>query len=161
MSFRGWNTDWAITWGMRCSVMFIRVKTSSKEEGMIAFTRGRSSQCLGLYQHVSEASQKWLSKAFIQRSVMPHQRLSKLGVLRSGFLRPITESSICRSPIPTSITIPIFLKPSFFSVYNYTPIKIFRHLFRAWISFLKMNSPLRWLLWEGIFLIWGVEGVIF
>ncbi len=39
MSFCGWNTDWAITWGMRCSAMFIRVKTSSKEEGMIAFTR--------------------------------------------------------------------------------------------------------------------------
>ncbi len=33
---------------------------------------------LGLYQqHVSEASQKRLSEAFIQWSVMPHQRLSK------------------------------------------------------------------------------------
>ncbi len=32
---------------------------------------------LGLYQHVSELSQKQLSKAFIQRSVMPHQRMSK------------------------------------------------------------------------------------
>ncbi len=41
------------------------------------------------------------------------------------------------------------------------PIKIFRHLFRAWISFLKMNSPLRWILWEVIFLIWGVEGAFF
>ncbi len=39
MSFQGWNTDWAITWDMRCSVMFIHVKTSSIEEGMIAFTR--------------------------------------------------------------------------------------------------------------------------
>ncbi len=39
MSFHGWNTDWAITWGMRCSVMFIRVKTSITEEGMIMFTR--------------------------------------------------------------------------------------------------------------------------
>ncbi len=39
MSFGGWNTDWAITWGMRCSVMFIHVITSSTEEGMIAFTR--------------------------------------------------------------------------------------------------------------------------
>ncbi len=24
--FRGWNTNWAITWGMRCSVMFICAK---------------------------------------------------------------------------------------------------------------------------------------
>ncbi len=39
MSFHSWNTDWAITCGMRCSVMFICVKTSSTEEGMIAFTR--------------------------------------------------------------------------------------------------------------------------
>ncbi len=37
MFFRGWNTDWAITWGMRCLVMFICIKTSSK--GIIAFTR--------------------------------------------------------------------------------------------------------------------------
>ncbi len=41
MSFRSWNTNWAFTWGMRCSVMFILVKTSSTEEGMIAFTRAR------------------------------------------------------------------------------------------------------------------------
>ncbi len=34
---------------------------------------GHSSQCLCLYQHVSEPSQKRLSEAFIQRSVMPHQ----------------------------------------------------------------------------------------
>ncbi len=34
MSFRSWNTDWAITWGMRCSVMFICVKTCSTEEGV-------------------------------------------------------------------------------------------------------------------------------
>ncbi len=51
MSFRGWNTDWVITWGMRCSVMFIRVKTSSRptEEGMMAFTRAplcSSLQCI-------------------------------------------------------------------------------------------------------------------
>ncbi len=36
-------------------------------------------------------------------------------------------------------------------IYSDDPIQIFWHLFRAWISFLKMNSPLRWLLWEGIF----------
>ncbi len=36
---------------------------------------------LGLYQHVSEPSQKRLSKAFIQRSVMPHQRLLKWHLL--------------------------------------------------------------------------------
>ncbi len=39
MFFREWNTDWGITWGMRYSVMFICIKTSSKEEGMITFTR--------------------------------------------------------------------------------------------------------------------------
>ncbi len=31
--------EWAITWGMRCSVMFLGVKTSSTEEGLIVFTR--------------------------------------------------------------------------------------------------------------------------
>ncbi len=96
MSFRGWNTDWAITWGMRCSVMFIRVKTSNTEEGMMAFTSlrrvttqtwepelittARVNACVG-FGHVSEPSQKRLSKAFIQRSVMPHQRLSKRHLL--------------------------------------------------------------------------------
>ncbi len=74
--------------------MFIHVKTSSTEEGMIVHSRsalhksaarhgsdtgtgadhGRSSQCLCC---VSEPSQKRLYEPFIQRSVMPHQRLSK------------------------------------------------------------------------------------
>ncbi len=36
---------------------------------------------LGLYQHVSEPSQKRLSEAFTQRSVIPHQRLSKRHLL--------------------------------------------------------------------------------
>ncbi len=40
-----------------------------------------SKLVLGLYQHVSEPSQKRLSKAFIQRSVMPHQRLRKRHLL--------------------------------------------------------------------------------
>ncbi len=96
MSFHGWNTVWAITWGTRCSVMFIRIKTSSTEEGMQALRSAQvcgvlrlrhgnrswsrpleSMLVLGLYQHVSEPSQKRLSKVFIQQSVMPHQRLSK------------------------------------------------------------------------------------
>ncbi len=67
-SFCGWNTDWAITWGMRCSVMFIRVKTSSRgrndrvhsrsallksaarhgSDMETGADRGRSSQCLCL-----------------------------------------------------------------------------------------------------------------
>ncbi len=66
MSFRGWNTYWVITRGMRCSVMFIHVKMSSTEEGMMAFTRARvtaqngnrswsrlleSMLVLGLYQN--------------------------------------------------------------------------------------------------------------
>ncbi len=85
MSFHGWNTDWAITWGMRCSVMFILIKISSTKEGVIAFTcaplctslRRVTAQTqepelivaalvmlvLGLYQHVSEPSQKRLTKA--------------------------------------------------------------------------------------------------
>uniref|UniRef100_A0A671PLJ8 Prolyl endopeptidase n=1 Tax=Sinocyclocheilus anshuiensis TaxID=1608454 RepID=A0A671PLJ8_9TELE len=38
--------------------------------------------CVGIiYPHVSEPSQKRLSKVFIQRSVMPHQRLSKRHLL--------------------------------------------------------------------------------
>ncbi len=36
-------------------------------------------------------------------------------------------------------------------IYNDDPIKICRYLFSSGISFLKMNSPLRWLLWERIF----------
>ncbi len=80
---------------MICSVLFIHIKTSSTEEVMIAFTRAiaalhksvvrngsdMSMLVLGLYQHVSEPSQKWLSKAFIERSVMPYQRLSKRHLL--------------------------------------------------------------------------------
>ncbi len=95
MSFCGWNTDWAITWGMRCSVMFIRVKTSSTEEGMITFThallctslrciygsdtgtgadRGRSSQCLcwvseaaprGVYTAICHATSKTVKTPFV------------------------------------------------------------------------------------------------
>ncbi len=33
-------------------------------------------------------------------------------------------------------------------IYNDDPIKICRYLLNSGISFLKMNSPLRWLLWE-------------
>ncbi len=64
--------------------MFIHVKTSSSEEGLMEFTRaplgtggdrGRSSQCL-CWVYTSTFLKR-LSKAFIQRSVMPHQRLSK------------------------------------------------------------------------------------
>ncbi len=36
---------------------------------------------LGSYQHVSEVSQKWLSKAFIEQTVIPHKRLSKRHLL--------------------------------------------------------------------------------
>ncbi len=64
MSFHGWNTNRAITWGMRLSVMFTHVKTTSTVEGMNVHScctlpsaglygshrgtgadRGRSSQC--------------------------------------------------------------------------------------------------------------------
>ncbi len=70
-NLRGWNTDWAITWGTRCSVMFICVKTKVKRKEWsrsLAFrsaikarhesaarhgsdtgtgaARGRSTQCL-------------------------------------------------------------------------------------------------------------------
>ncbi len=73
-----WLKHWVITWGIRCSVMFVCVKTSSTEEGMIAFTRAplctslqrimaqtREQELiaaalvmlvLGLCQHVSEPS---------------------------------------------------------------------------------------------------------
>ncbi len=50
--------------------------------GNLSWSRPLESMLvLGLYQRVSEPSQKWLSKAFIQRSVMPHQRLSKRHLL--------------------------------------------------------------------------------
>ncbi len=46
--FRGWNTNWAITWGMRCSVMFIRAKRKEWSCSLSAADRGRSNQCLCL-----------------------------------------------------------------------------------------------------------------
>ncbi len=69
-----------------------------------------------------------------------------LGVLRSGFLRAITESSICR-PIRSLIRY-IFLKLSFYNllflscriIHSDTPNSIFRHVFSVWISFVKMEG---------------------
>ncbi len=55
------------------------------------------------------------------------------------------------------IRLPIFFKACGI-IYSYDPIKICRHLFRAWVSFLKMNSPLSWLLWERIFNLKGGGG---
>ncbi len=72
-------------------------------------------------------------------------------------LRPIADHR--KQYLPIRSPIPIFLLCRI--IYSDTPIRIFWHLFRAWISFLRMNSPLRWLLWEGIFFIWGVEGAFF
>ncbi len=48
-------------------------RVTAQEPELIAATRVNAC----LYQHVSEPSQKRLSKPFIQCSVMPHQRLSK------------------------------------------------------------------------------------
>ncbi len=58
------------------------------------------------------------------------------------------------------IRLPIFFKACGI-IYSYDPIKICRHLFRAWVSFLKMNSPLSWLLWERIFNLKGGGGHFF
>ncbi len=80
-------------------------------------------------------------------------------MFRSGFLRPITDHDHRKQYLPIWSPIPIFL--SCIIIYSDDPIKIFRHLFRAWISFLKMNSPLRWLLWEGIFSFEGWRGAFF
>ncbi len=64
MSFCGWNTDWAITWGMRCSVMFIHVKTSSTEEGMIVFTRAPlCHHCTSLRRVTAQAQEPELIAA--------------------------------------------------------------------------------------------------
>ncbi len=87
-------------------------------------------------------------------------------MLQSGFLRPITDRWSQKAVSADKITDTNLFKAFCLSrriIYSDDPIKIFRHLliFRQIISFLKMNSPLRWLLWEGIFLIWGVEGGIF
>ncbi len=144
MSFRGWNTDCVITWGMRCSVMFIRVITSSTEEGMIAFSRTLLCSSLrhvtaqtqepeliaalelmlvsGLYQHISELSQKRLSKAFIQWSVMPHQRLSKWHLL---FEFPEEKKNVFvrYTCIPNRKTRTETVRYEY--VYRYTPIIIF------------------------------------
>ncbi len=77
-----------------------------------------------------------------------------LGVLRSGFLRPITDcrsqKAVSADPITdTDLFKAIFLScriiytPMICPIICDTPISIFRHLFSAWISFLKMGgSPL-------------------
>ncbi len=90
-------------WGMRCSVMFIRVKTISAKEGMIAFTlaprritaqtwepkliaAARVNACVGFIPPA-----RFWSKPFIQRSVMPHQRLSKRHLL---FEIPVVKKNV-------------------------------------------------------------------
>ncbi len=70
MSFCGWNTNWVIMRGMRCYSCLFRVKTSSKEEGMIALRATVRTE------------------AFIQRSVVPHQRRQN-GIYCLNFLKEI------------------------------------------------------------------------
>ncbi len=85
-----------------------------------------------------------------------------IGVLRSGFLRPITDCLSQEAVSVDTVTDTDLFKAFFLScriIYSNTPIRNFRHLFRAWISFLKMGGIS--LLWEGIFLIWGVEGSLY
>uniref|UniRef100_A0A671NU70 Ras-related protein Rap-1b n=1 Tax=Sinocyclocheilus anshuiensis TaxID=1608454 RepID=A0A671NU70_9TELE len=53
-------------------------------------------------------ARQWNNCAFLESSAK-----SKINVLDVRFLRPITESSICRYQSP----IPIFLKPSFYHLY--------------------------------------------
>ncbi len=70
-------------------------------------------------------------------------QLLLLGVLRSGFLRPITgcqsQKPVSADPITdTDLFTAIFLSCTI--IYSDTPISIFRHLFSAWISFLKMGG---------------------
>ncbi len=93
------------------------------------------------------------------KSFMLTKAVFILGVLRSGFLRPITE----KQNLPIRSLIPIFLKHSFLSCrifHSYDPINIFRHLFRAWISFWK-SIPLICNSCDRGFLIWRVEECIF
>ncbi len=69
---------------MKCYVTFI----TPLRHGNRSWSRPLESMLvLGLYQHVSEPSQKRLSKAFIQRSVMPHQRLVKTAFIILNFLK--------------------------------------------------------------------------
>ncbi len=66
-----------------------------------------------------------------------------LGVLRSGFLRPITDRRSQKAVSADPITDTDLFKAIFLScriIYSDTPIFIFRHLFSAWISFLKMGG---------------------
>ncbi len=103
-----------------------------------------------------------LDHSFFIKSLMRYTL--KLGVLRSGFLRPITDCRSQKAVSANPITDTDLFKPIFLScriIYSDDPISICRHLFRAWILFLNGgNSSLRWLLWED-FLIWGVDGGTF
>ncbi len=79
-------------------------------------------------------------------------------VLRSGFLRRSPIADHRKQYLPIRSPIPIFLLCRI--IYSDTPIRNFRHLFRAWISFWEWISPLGDSC-EGDFLIWGVEGEFF
>ncbi len=64
-------------------------------------------------------------------------------MLRSGFLRPITDCRSQKAASADPITDTDLFKAIFLScriIYSDTPISIFIHLFRAWMSFLKMEG---------------------
>ncbi len=93
-SFSGWNTErlheaWDVNsclfalklvvqrkeWSRPLCTCMQHITAQTREPELIA--AARVSACVGFILHVSEASQKRLSKTFIQRSVTPHQRLSE------------------------------------------------------------------------------------
>ncbi len=74
--------EWSRSLALRSAITEQVCGVSRLRHGIRSCSRPLESMLvLGLYQHVSELSQKRLSKAFIQWSVIPHQRLSKRHLL--------------------------------------------------------------------------------
>ncbi len=149
MSFCGWNTDWAITWGMRCSVMFVCVKNSSTEEGMIAFTRAplctslqrimaqtREPELiaaalvmlvLGLYQHVYEPSRSG-SPRRLYSDLSCHIKDCQNAIYYLNFLKKIykkilypfgTHASRTERPVPKRFGTNMFTVTPLIYIYIY------------------------------------------
>ncbi len=167
MSFRGWNTDWAITRGMRCSVMFIRVKTSSTEEGMMAFTR--APLCTSLRRVTAQTREpELIAAARVNACVgfIPARFWTVPEAALRGVYTAIshTTSKTVKTPFIINVLLKYTCVPDrktrtktirYEYVYRYTPnIYIYTHTYRIWIYNIWNIFVL---MYQTILLFWGVS----
>ncbi len=91
-----WLKHWlSITWGMNCSFMFIRFKTSSTEEGMIVFTRAPLCHlhCTSLRRVTAQTRELELIAATLVNACVYTRTF--LNRPRSGFPRSLCSDLSC------------------------------------------------------------------